>query len=217
MHRHDQHREGADADPDSSAISEAALESITELIGQAQGGRVAAWDQVYAVLYQELHQLARQQIRRHWPGPGHSPTSLVSRTWLRLSQSNLVYQSRDHLVGILVRAMRFALVDEARVSYAAKRRAATGETAISYDPEADAVSMPEIENLLAINQALNTLAEADPRLGQVVEMRYFAGMNDAEIADVLGITPRTVHRDWVRARAYLSSVLDEAANQTLTD
>lgn len=198
-------------------LSDSAVDSITELIAQAQGGQAASWDHVYSALYKELHVLARQQIRKHssGAGSGRSPTSLVSRVWLRLSPSQVVYENRRHLIGILVRAMRFALVDEVRQVCTAKRSAMAGEALVAYDADADIAFHPELEHLLTINQALNTLAEAEPRLGQVVEMRFFAGMNDAEIAALLGVTPRTVHRDWVRARAFLASELGEPDDKPL--
>ncbi|WP_158549300.1 ECF-type sigma factor [Lysobacter silvisoli] len=198
-----------DADP--PGIPDSALESVTELIAQAQNKQAIRWDRIYSVLYQELHALAQQQIRKHWSGPARSSTSLVSRAWLRLSQSPLVYQNRDHLVGVLARAMRYALIDEIRQSHAAKRRDVGGDAILSSRPDAEAEYDPELERMLAIHQALELLAESEPRLGQVVEMRYFAGMTDAEIAEILSITPRTVHRDWVRARAFLSSVLGDTA------
>ncbi|SDY55766.1 RNA polymerase sigma factor, TIGR02999 family [Lysobacter sp. yr284] len=186
-------------------------EALTELLAHAQGGAPQAWDRIYAAVYRELHMLARHQIRRHWAGPERSPTSLLSRTWLRLNQSGMAYKNRRHLIAILVRAMRFALIDEARRTFSTRRQRGEREPLVSYEPDPDAAYDSGIAELLAIHQGLDTLGEHEPRLAQVVEMRYFGGLSDAEIADALGVTTRTVHRDWVRARAFLSSALGAAA------
>lgn len=178
---------------------------ITELIEAAQGGRQAAWDQVYALLYDDLHSAARQQIR-HWRGEGRSATSLINRAWLRVDMARLTFESRRHLIGVMVRAMRFALLDEARRLEAFGRQPVPlsldeiqGDLHLCHDPK--------FEQLLALDVALDALTATDPRLGLLVEMRYFADMTDVEIAQVLGLSDRTVRRDWRKAQAFLAAHL----------
>ncbi|MBT2749310.1 MULTISPECIES: ECF-type sigma factor [unclassified Lysobacter] len=195
-------------------LSDAALESITELIVDAQKGRPGAWDQVYSALYRELHRLARMQIRQHWKGAERSPTSLINRTWLRLSQATLNINDRTHLISVLVHAMRYALVDETRRLLAEKR--GVGFEAVMLEEDDIGLAYDaRLEHLLAVDQALNRLSEAEPRLGLLVELRYFGGMTDEEVAQALGVTDRTVRRDWRRARAFLSSSLDDRGSAEL--
>lgn len=181
------------------------LESVTELIQAAQGGQAGAWDRVYALLYKELHKVAGLHLRRRWRGGERSPTSLINRTWLRLNQDEVALNNRQHLLSVLSRAMRYAVLDEVRRLQASKRAEHyhPDEIEHSQEPSHD----PELDQLVAIDRALTELAVIDARLGQVVEMRYFAGMSEAEIAEVLGVTERTVRRDWRKARAFLAATL----------
>ncbi|UHQ23218.1 sigma-70 family RNA polymerase sigma factor [Lysobacter sp. 5GHs7-4] len=183
-------------------LPSASIESVTALIERAQSGQGEAWDQVYGLLYDELHQIAQQRLRQ-W-SEGRSATSLVNRAWLRFDPSRLSLQNRQHLLAVMARSMRYALLDEAERLKALKRQA--GAPA----PE-DAVDTlgydPRLDEMLALSVALNELSAAYPRLGTVVEMRYFAGMTEIEIAEALGLTERTVRRDWLKARAFLVSQL----------
>lgn len=185
-------------------MSSAPDDPITELIDAAQSGRREAWDQVYRLLYDELHAAARLQIGR-WRGGAGSATSLINRTWLRIDRERLTLESRRHLIGVLVRAMRYALLDEARRLKAWKRQPelALDDVHERHLPADD----PRLDQLLALDQALDALAAADPRLGLMVEMRYFAEMGDAEIARALELSDRTVRRDWRKAQAFLAAQL----------
>lgn len=192
--------------PDGGHAAASAPEPLTELIGQAQAGRAGGWDAVYARLYAELHDLARLQLRQRWRGADRSPTSLVSRAWLRIHLSDVAVHNREHLIALLARAMRYALVDEVRSVLAQKR--GEGAASLALEDHEDVLDETvELERLLAIDQALNELASVDPRMARLVELRYFGGMTDEEVADALGITARTVRRDWRRARALLAATL----------
>ncbi|KRD31803.1 hypothetical protein ASE35_12540 [Lysobacter sp. Root916] len=182
------------------------IDSVTQLILAAQNGQAGAWDRVYTLLYQELHKVAGLHLRRRWRGSERSPTSLINRTWLRLNQDEVTLNNRQHLLSVLSRAMRYAVLDEVRRLQASKRAEHyhPGEIDSVQEPSYD----PELDQLVAIDRALTDLAAVDPRLGQVVEMRYFAGMSEGEIAQVLGVTERTVRRDWRKARAFLAASLD---------
>jgi len=197
-----------ETEPPNFEFGQHAMGSITQLILEAQAGRRDAWDQVYAALYKELHQAAGIQIRRRWRAGGRSATSLINRTWLRLDQNALTLNSRQHLVALLSRAMRYALLDEARRLNTAMREEHFDQAEV--DNAEEPAYDPELDQLVALDGALDALAAADPRLGQLVEMRYFAGMTEIEIANVLGVTDRTIRRAWRKARAFLAAHLDGA-------
>lgn len=148
-------------------LASGSIESITALIERAQSGQGDVWDKVYGLLYSELREIARQRLR-HW-GAGRSPTSLVNRAWLRFDPSRLSLESRRHLLAVLARSMRYVLLDEAEKLKTLKRRPGLrlpedAADAHAYDPQLD--------ELLALDRALNALAAAYPRLGSLVEMRY---------------------------------------------
>ncbi|MGO4260525.1 ECF-type sigma factor [Lysobacter sp. TAB13] len=175
-------------------------DSVTALLAAAHDGRADAWQRIYSLLYADLHRIARSQIRQQG-GPRLSPTSLISETWLRLAHSELPVESRAHLTSLIARAMRFVLLDEARRTLADKRGSAIDFTALN--DHAESGSEARLEQLLALDQALDSLAGFDERLAQVVELRYFGGLSEQEIADGFSLNVRTVRRDWRRARAYL--------------
>ncbi|WP_081613415.1 ECF-type sigma factor [Xanthomonas sp. SHU 199] len=184
-------------------------DAITQLLESAQAGQAHAWDRIYALLYQDLHRIARSQARRQ-RDLAMSPTSLISETWLRLVNAEVAAATRSHLLALLARAMRFVLVDEARRMLTDKR--GQGLVLVPLDAQHDAAETAHAPDyMLALNQALEALAALDPRLVKVVELRYFGGLNEAEIADLLQINERTVRRDWRKARAYLSHHLNVQA------
>lgn len=184
-----------------------AVESVTRLLVDAEDGDDAAWNRIYSLVYHDLHRIARSQIRMHFQ-PGVSPTSLISEAWIKLARAQASASSRPHLMSLVARAMRFVLLDEARRSMAGKRGGDAHVEGLSSvaDPGID----PEIVELLALDKALEALSAIDERLGKVVELRYFGGLDDAEIATLLGVNERTIRRDWRKARAYLQSHLGTA-------
>ncbi len=168
------------------------------------------WEAIYASLYDDVRRIARAQIRQTRI-PAYSPSSLVSVTWLRLARHGLSPHNRRHLLALVVRAMRFILVDEARRIQTSKRGDGyaivpleeASDTPVSHSPE-------QLNQLQSLNEALDNLAQIDGRLAQVVELRYFGGFTEPEIAEQLGINTRTVSRDWRKARAWLQSQLKES-------
>ncbi|MCC6593122.1 MAG: sigma-70 family RNA polymerase sigma factor [Xanthomonadales bacterium] len=181
-------------------------EAFAQLLAAADAGLPAAWDRIYALLYADLHRIARSQIRRQ-ATPRLSPTSLISETWLRLSGAHLKVDSRRHLTALIARAMRFVLIDQAR-RVLSDAHAADDPLPLDEDVR-DAGSQARLEQLLSLDQALSRLADIEPRLARVVELRYFGGASEREAAEALGVTERTISRDWRKARAYLLSRLDE--------
>jgi RNA polymerase sigma-70 factor, ECF subfamily len=176
---------------------------VTRLLRSAAAGERSAMDRVLPLLYDDLRRLARRQLAREHGSRTIQPTTLVHEAYLKLAGSAPRAQDRAHLLAIAAHAMRQVLVDQARERRAAKRGPDWVSTTLT-----DAVSTRSLdpESLLALDDALERL---DPRQRQVVECRFFAGLDDAEIAEALGVTTRTVRRDWVKARAWLNRWLSE--------
>ncbi len=181
-------------------------DSVTELLADAQAGQGGAWDRIYAVLYADLHRIAHAQIRQHTLGR-MSATSLVSEGWLRLAGAQFSVENRKHFMALVARAMRFVLMDEARRELSEKR--GDGQRALSLEEGFDAGQDSALAEMVALDAALTRLSSLDVRLAQLVEMRYFGGMDETEIAAALGVTDRTLRRDWRRARAFLLTQLGE--------
>ena len=182
-------------------------DSVTQLLRNVENGQPGAWNQIYALLYRDLHQIARSQIRQQRRSHVRSPTSLISETWLKLASADFSVENRAHLVALVARAMRFVLLDEVRRALAEKR--GEGMDLLPLDENTEPGQGSRLEQLLILDQALNDLAKLDERLAQVVEMRYFGGLSELEIAGVLKVTERTVRRDWRKARAFLFSHLGD--------
>lgn len=195
------------------AALETDSETVTRLLEDVQSGHPEAWNRIYALLYNDLHQIARSQIRQQRRGHARSPTSLISETWLRLARADFTVENRAHLVALIARAMRFVLLDEVRRTLAEKR--GEGTELLTLDEFTEPGQDMRLEQLLILDQALTQLASLDERLAQVVELRYFGGLSELEIADVLKVTERTVRRDWRKARAFLFSHLGDADGDPL--
>lgn len=156
-------------------------------------------------LYSDLKRLARSQRGRVGAGGTLQTTALVHETWLKLMRGG-AWESREHFMNSAARVMRHILVDYARQRLADKRGG--GAVAASLDEETAAEDLAMLrgeppEQVLALHEALEKLAQLSPRLVQVVECRYFAGYGEDETAQLLGLTDRTVRRDWVKAKAWL--------------
>jgi RNA polymerase sigma factor (TIGR02999 family) len=173
---------------------------ITALLTALRDGDRGALDRLFPLVYHELRDRAHRQLARHRPGDTLSTTALVHEAYLKLTDSaHQTYHDRVHFFAVASRAMRQILVDYARRSMAAKR---SGGHAVSLDP--DALADPgRAEELLALDEALTQLEKVDERLARIVELRFFGGLSVEETADALGISPRTVKRDWRKARAFL--------------
>lgn len=178
---------------------------VTRLLRVAHDGDPAALDRVYDLVYGELRQIAAARLRHEREGHTLQPTALVNEAFLKLAGSPAPdVRDRQHFLGIAARAMRQVLVDHARRRSAAKRGEGIKATTLSgVVLGAGDSGRLDAEELLALDAALDRLDLLDSRLRQVVELRYFAGLNDTETGEVLGVTRRTVQRDWTRARAWL--------------
>lgn len=175
-----------------------AVGEVTQLLFAARSGDREALDRIVALVYDDLRRLARRQLRREYGERTLHPTSLVHEVYLKLAGSSAIpAENRAHFLAIAAHAMRQVLVDDARKRSAAKRGMGWERTTFS-DQDWAADFQPD--EILALNDAID---ELEPRQRQVVEYRFFGGMEEREIALALGVTERTVRRDWVKARAWL--------------
>lgn len=174
---------------------------VTQLLRAARAGEPEALDRIIPLVYDELRILARRQLRREHGERTMHPTSLVHEAFMRLGGSVLHAEDRPHLLSIAARLMRQVLVDDGRRRSAAKR--SPGLDHAGRDDQ-DIAPQLDVGELLALDDALSAL---EPRQRQVVECRFFGGMEEREIAAALGVTERTVRRDWVKARAWLYRML----------
>lgn len=174
---------------------------VTRLLGDLRQGRTGALERLLPVVYDELRALAGSQLRRERPDHTLHATALVHEAYLKLSGGSLDVADRSHFMAVAARAMRQVLVDHARRRSALKRG---GDLHFTTLGDGDASVELRATELLALDEALEGLEE---RQRQVVEMRFFAAMEEAEIAAALDVSERTVRRDWVKARAWLYRVL----------
>ena len=178
---------------------------LTQLIHLAQGGDRDAADALYASTYADLRRLARSRLRAGGRYTLLDTCSLVHESYVRFVNGRHVsLQDRLHFMRWAARVMRSVIVDFARRRVAARRGG--GASQVTFDVELAATSNGEDE-ILSVHQALERIATVDERMMHVVEMRYFGGLTEPEIAVALGITERTVRRDWHKARLLLREAL----------
>lgn len=178
---------------------------VTELLQRLAGGDSDAENRLLDLVYAELHRMAGRYMRRERPGHTLQATALVHEAYFRLvDQTGKEWKNRAHFFGVAAQVMRRILVDHARNHLALKR--GQGARQVSLD-EQIAVGEYEPELFIAIDESLRHLAEWDPRQSQIVEYRFFAGLTDEETAETLGISVRTVQREWSVAKAWLRAEL----------
>ena len=169
---------------------------VEEKPGTSQPERHPLWP----VVYEELHRLAQQYFREQPSGHTLQPTALVNEAYLRLAGNAESWQNRAHFFGAASQAMRRILVDHARKVASQKR--GSGVARVTFNEMNIEGEDPDFD-LLALDQALNALAEHDARLAEMVQLRFFTGLSIEATAKVLDISPATVKRDWTYARAWL--------------
>ncbi len=180
-------------------------QDVTALLRAWSGGDAAALERLTPLIYDELRRLARRHIRRERAGHSLPPTGLVNEAYLRLVDvSGIEWRDRTHFLSVSSRIMRRVLIDRARRRTAQKRGA--GADADHSIVDADRLPAPNSDRaaaLCALDDALSALERLDPRRAQVIELRFFGDLSVDETADVLGVSPQTVMRDWKLARAWL--------------
>ena len=185
-------------------MSDSNRHDLTELLAAAQAGTPGAVDRLIPLVYEELKQLAAGYLRAERPDHSLQTTGLVHEAYLKLvDQRRTTWQNRAHFFGIAAQAMRRILVDHARRRRARKRDAGRP---VTLDDEV-AGGAPDTGEVLAVDEALERLAALDARQARIVELRYFAGLGIEEVAGALQISPATVKRDWVSAKAWLQREL----------
>ncbi len=179
---------------------------ITALIARANSGERPAVDAIFEKLYPELRRIAHARLTRHVRNTLLDTTMLVHECYLKFVQAERLNPSdRAHFIAYAATAMRSIIVDFARARSTERRGGDAAHLTLNTQI-ADSLPAGEDE-ILGVDEALRDIARLDPRLAQVVEMRYFGGLNDLEIATALGVTDRTVRRDWEKARLLLAAAL----------
>ena len=186
---------------------------ITVLLDAARDGDRGALDRVLATLYRELHSMARRQLAGQQHGHTLDATALVHEAYLKLvgrGSGAAQFDDRAHFFAYAASAMRSVVVDYARQRLAQKRGGDLHR--VTELPEELEGGLRLDEDMLGLDIALTRLAEVDPRLAQVVELRYFAGLSEQEIAALMERSERSIRRDWQKARMFLLASLDEVAS-----
>jgi RNA polymerase sigma factor (TIGR02999 family) len=181
--------------------------SITQWLIRMRAGDEGALDRLFPLVYDELRVLARAQLRREAPGHTLGATALVHEAYLKLSdRERLSPEDRRQFFAIAARAMRRILVDHARSRLRKKR--GSGQIHVPLDDVAPFISDEVADEIVALDEALERLHGANPRAASVVEHRFFAGFGLEETADLMGVSSKTVQRDWTLARAWLRKEID---------
>lgn len=178
----------------------------TRALADAAAGDASAEERVWALVYDELRVIAHRELSRERDAHTLSTTALVHEAYFKLvDHARTARQDRAHFFALACRAMRQILVDHARRRDALKRRGKRRRVSLDQSPVA---VEPETDDLVALDEALTQLSRFNERLGQVVELRFYAGLSVVETAELLGVDARTVERDWRRAKAYLYRLLE---------
>jgi RNA polymerase sigma-70 factor (ECF subfamily) len=178
---------------------------VTQLLGDWRGGNEGALEKLIPLVQPELHRLAHYYMSRERAGHTLQTTALLNEAYLQLTDKTQPrWQNRTHFMAVAAQLMRRIMVDHARARHALKR--GSGAIRVTLD-ETALVTEQRAEELLALDEALEKLAEFDRRRCEIVEMRYFGGLTVEEIADVLKVHPNTVMRDWRAAKAWLYAEL----------
>lgn len=179
--------------------------TVTRLLEAVADGDADAKAPLVELLYEQLRTLARAKMAREKAGHTLQPTALVHEVYLRLLDGpEPCFENRGHFLAASAEAMRWILIDRARRVGAQKRGG--DRKRVPVDEEAIAIAEPSID-VLALDEALTSLEKRDPRSAQVVKLRYFAGLNNDEVAEALGLAPRTVRQDWLVGKTWLCQQL----------
>jgi RNA polymerase sigma factor (TIGR02999 family) len=184
---------------------------IRELISEVEAGNVAASEQLFAALYAELHRLADLQLRRMGPELSLGTTTLLHETYLDIAaREGVKFPDRARFMSYASRAMRSLVIDYARRSRAMKRGGGMFEITLTGDAGEAAAGESQAHDLAQLSDALDELARLEPSLSELVDLHFFCGYTFKEIADLRGVSERTVQRDWRKARLLLHHHIAEA-------
>ncbi|HWX39700.1 MAG TPA: sigma-70 family RNA polymerase sigma factor [Blastocatellia bacterium] len=190
-------------------MATASPDEVTRLLVAWSNGDKAALDKLMPAVYQELRRLARRYMRQERPGHTLQTTALVNEAYMRLiNYERMRWQDRAHFFAAAAQVMRRILIDHARSHLYQKRGG--GARKVSLDQAAE-LSVERSSELVAVDLALEELAALDPRKSKIVELRFFGGLSEEEIAEVLGISTPTVQREWRKAKAWLHRAIEPTA------
>ncbi len=193
-------------------MGESSQGDVTLLLHAWSEGQQEALDELVPLVYAELRRISRQHLRRRPSGVSLETDVLINEAFVRLIDRDRVgWKDRAHFLGIAAGSMRDVLVDRARRIHAQKRGG--GHRDLTFDEAAFVVNKKDDEQLLALDDALTGLAEVDPDLGRLVELRFFGGLTIDEAAEVLGVSPATVKRHWKTARLWLRRELERGGGE----
>lgn len=189
--------------PDGSAPSD----EVTRLLNAVAAGDSKAPDKLFQLIYDQLRAIAQKRMSAERPGHTLQATALVNEACVRLlGKSGAHWDGRAHFFGVAAEAMRQILIDHARTRNADKRGG--GRQALSITSVADLAATENSSGFLALDEAILRLEKVDAQAARVVRLRFYAGLNEAAVAEVLGISERTVRRDWAFARGWLRDTLE---------
>ena len=184
--------------------------TISGLIASTEAGDASAADRLFSALYAELHTLARRQLDRIGSGVTLGPTTLLHEAYLSMAdREGSVFPDRPRFMGYAAKVMRGLIVDHARERAAQKRGG--GFRVVTLNEEAAGLSQADDAEILRVGAALEELARVDPPLAGLVDLKFFCGFSFSEIAQVRGVSERTVQRQWEKARIYLRRRIREAS------
>jgi RNA polymerase sigma factor (TIGR02999 family) len=185
---------------------------VTLLLGQFSAGKQDVADQLVPLIYKELRRIAHAQMGRERPGHTLQATAVVHEAYMRLvGKQEVPWQNRAHFFAIAARTMRRVLLDYARQRHA-ERRGGEGARKVDIDAEL-LIGDDRLEDVVALDEVLARLSQLDPEQGRIVELRFFAGLNVEETAEAMGISGRTVKREWRLAKAWLDRALATAKSR----
>ena len=186
---------------------------ITRLLKLAADGDRSALDRVYAATYPELKRVARARLRRQGRGDNLGTTTLLHESFLRLvNASDLRLEDRRHFFAYAARTMRNIIIDSAREALAERRGAGAEHETLGGESALQVADTGTSAELIRVSDALHDLEKVDPDLAELVEMRYFGGYTEVEIAELLGVNERTIRRRWDKARAWLYVALGDGGS-----
>jgi RNA polymerase sigma factor (TIGR02999 family) len=185
---------------DRAAAAPAPPGEITRLLLAWRQGDRNALDRLIPLVYAELHRMAERHLRRERPGHTLQPTAIVHEAYVKLiGRQGVDWQDRAHFFAVAAQSMRRILVEHARRRDAKKR----GGDEARYLLETVVMTEPRAVDLIALDDALHKLAALDEEQGRIVELRFFGGLTEAETAEVLSVSSRTIHRKWLAAKMFL--------------
>ncbi len=187
---------------------------VTQLLNAMTKGDSGAAEKLLPLVYTELHRLAASYMRRERPDHTLQATALINEAYLRLARGDEEWNNREHFIGVAANVMRHVLVDYARAHKAQQRDGGLKRVELHEDL---AVSAEKLEEVVALDEALKALESLHPRQAKVVEMRYFGGLSLEQIASLLGVSERSVKRDWSLARIWLFRELKQVTAPVAND